>query len=76
MRCFGGNERSRLEGQYRSTQGGRNSCSQYEWASDKRNLKLAEYIDEDNPLTNGSLDQYRVYEIDVTMLTRNALGRY
>jgi len=40
---------------------------------DKKNLKLAEYIDDDNPLTNGSLDKYRLIQIDVSMLTRNAL---
>lgn len=41
---------------------------------DKKNLKLAEFIDGESPLTNGSLDKYLVYEIDVTMLTRNALA--
>src|SRR5690606_17574543 len=39
---------------------------------DKRNLKLADYGDE-NPLGNKSLDKYRVYEIDVTKLTKTAL---
>lgn len=40
---------------------------------DKKNLKLAEYIDDENPLTNRSLDKFRLQEIDITMLTRNAL---
>ena len=35
------------------------------------NLKKAEYAV--NPLTDGSLDRYRVFEVDITKLTTNAL---
>jgi 2-oxoglutarate/2-oxoacid ferredoxin oxidoreductase subunit alpha len=41
---------------------------------DIKNLKLAKYPETDNPLKNGSLEQYRVFEIDVTKLTRTALA--
>lgn len=41
---------------------------------DAKNLKLAKYPDGVNPLTNGSLDKYKVYEIDVTKITRTALA--
>jgi len=40
---------------------------------DKRNLKLAGYLDQRNPLEDNSLGKYRVIEIDVTKLTREAL---
>ncbi len=40
---------------------------------DKRNLSLAGYIDGNNPLSDGSLGKYRVIEIDITKLTREAL---
>jgi len=40
---------------------------------DKKNLRLAEYIDGDNPLENGSLDDYSVHKIDITKMTREAL---
>ncbi len=40
---------------------------------DKKNLKLAGYLDMENPLENNSLGKYRVIEIDVTKLTREAL---
>jgi len=40
---------------------------------DKKNLKLAGYIDMQNPLADNSLGKYRVIEIDVTKLTREAL---
>lgn len=39
---------------------------------DNKNLRLAGYADV-NPLQNKSLDKYRVFEIDVTKLTRTAL---
>lgn len=39
---------------------------------DKKNLRLAGYGD-DNPLEDKSLDDFRVYEVDVTKLTRTAL---
>jgi 2-oxoglutarate ferredoxin oxidoreductase subunit alpha len=40
---------------------------------DKRNLKLAGYLDQRNPLEDNSLGKFRVIEIDVTKLTREAL---
>lgn len=38
-----------------------------------KNLELAKYPKGDNPLKNGSLDKYQVYEVDVTKLTRACL---
>ncbi len=40
---------------------------------DKKNLRLAKYEDEQNPLLDKSLDQYRVIEMDITKMTREAL---
>lgn len=40
---------------------------------DTKNLKLAKYIDDENPLTDHSLDGYEVHAIDITKLTREAL---
>ncbi len=40
---------------------------------DAKNLKLAKYADGVNPLRDGSLDVYKVHEIDVTKITRAAL---
>ncbi|MCB0773446.1 MAG: 2-oxoacid:acceptor oxidoreductase family protein, partial [Flavobacteriales bacterium] len=40
---------------------------------DSKNLRLAGYPDEKNPLTDGSLDNYALHTVDVTKLTRNAL---
>jgi len=40
---------------------------------DAKNLRLANYADGDNPLENGSLDNYELIRIDVTKLTREAL---
>lgn len=40
---------------------------------DKKNLKLAGYVDLQSPLTDNSLSKYRLIEIDVTKLTREAL---
>jgi 2-oxoglutarate ferredoxin oxidoreductase subunit alpha len=40
---------------------------------DKKNLRLAEYEDSANPLEDNSLEAHRVFEIDVTKLTRGAL---
>lgn len=40
---------------------------------DKKNLTLAGYIDGNNPLENNSLGKYRLIEIDITKLTREAL---
>ncbi len=41
---------------------------------DPKNLKLAKYPDGVNPLTDGSLEKFKVYEIDVTKITRTALA--
>ncbi|MBL0047804.1 MAG: 2-oxoacid:acceptor oxidoreductase subunit alpha [Bacteroidetes bacterium] len=41
---------------------------------DAKNLKLAKYPDGVNPLKDSSLDKYKVYEIDVTKMTRTALA--
>ncbi len=41
---------------------------------DAKNLKLAKYPEGVNPLHNSSLDKYKVYEIDVTKITRTALA--
>ncbi len=40
---------------------------------DAKNLKLAKYPANVNPLKDGSLEKYKVHEIDVTKITRNAL---
>lgn len=40
---------------------------------DAKNLKLAKYPEGINPLHDGSLAAYKVYEIDVTKITRSAL---
>ncbi|MDX1479010.1 MAG: 2-oxoacid:acceptor oxidoreductase subunit alpha [Saprospiraceae bacterium] len=40
---------------------------------DKKNLRLAKYEDDANPLEDGTLDGYTVHEIPVTKLTREAL---
>lgn len=40
---------------------------------DKRNLKLAGYLDQRSPLEDNSLGKYRTIEIDITKLTREAL---
>lgn len=40
---------------------------------DAKNLKLAKYPDGVNPLKDGSLEKYKVFEIDVTKITRSAL---
>ncbi|MDQ3046396.1 MAG: 2-oxoacid:acceptor oxidoreductase subunit alpha [Bacteroidota bacterium] len=41
---------------------------------DGKNLKLAKYPEGVNPLKDGSLDKYKVHEIDVTKITRLALA--
>ncbi len=41
---------------------------------DVKNLKLAKYLDGVNPLRDGSLSGYTVYEIDVTKITRVTLA--
>ncbi|ACF12267.1 pyruvate flavodoxin/ferredoxin oxidoreductase domain protein [Chlorobaculum parvum NCIB 8327] len=41
---------------------------------DAKNLRLSGYGEENNPLTNGSLDDYRVFDIPVISLTRTALA--
>ncbi|MDH5233304.1 MAG: 2-oxoacid:acceptor oxidoreductase family protein, partial [Gammaproteobacteria bacterium] len=40
---------------------------------DSKNLKLAKYIDNENPLEDHSLDGYELHAIDITKLTREAL---
>lgn len=40
---------------------------------DKKNLRLAKYEDERNPLLDKSLDQYRVIEMDISKMTKEAL---
>ena len=40
---------------------------------DKKNLRLAKYDDGQNPLEDGSLDGFEVFEIQVTKLTRESL---
>ncbi|MCB9295027.1 MAG: 2-oxoacid:acceptor oxidoreductase subunit alpha [Lewinellaceae bacterium] len=40
---------------------------------DKKNLRLAKYADEQNPLEDGTLDGFEVHEIPVAKLTREAL---
>lgn len=41
---------------------------------DKKNLNLAKYPEGENPLEDGSLDSYRVYEVDVSSMTKEALS--
>jgi 2-oxoglutarate/2-oxoacid ferredoxin oxidoreductase subunit alpha len=43
---------------------------------DSKNLRLANYAEGDNPLENGSLDNYEVIRMDVTKMTREALKDY
>ncbi len=40
---------------------------------DTKNLKLAHYPDGANPLEDGTLDEFKVYRIDITRLTKEAL---
>ena len=40
---------------------------------DKKNLKLAKYEDDENPLTDHSLDEYTVHDFDITKMTQEAL---
>jgi 2-oxoglutarate ferredoxin oxidoreductase subunit alpha len=40
---------------------------------DAKNLRLANFPEGENPLENGSLDNYEVIKIDVTKMTREAL---
>ena len=41
---------------------------------DKKNLRLAGFLNDENPLTDTSLGKYRVLEMDVTKLTRACLA--
>lgn len=43
---------------------------------DGKNLRLANYPEGENPLDNGSLDNYEVIRIDVTKMTREALKEF
>ena len=40
---------------------------------DKKNLRLAKYEDGSSPLTDGTLDGYKIHEVDVTKITRETL---
>jgi len=40
---------------------------------DKKNLRLAKFEDAISPLTDGTLDGYKVHEVDVTKITRETL---
>ncbi|MBC7949941.1 MAG: 2-oxoacid:acceptor oxidoreductase subunit alpha, partial [Chitinophagaceae bacterium] len=40
---------------------------------DSKNLRLANYPDGENPIENGSLENYEVIKMDVTKMTREAL---
>lgn len=40
---------------------------------DKKNLRLAKYENESNPLEDGSLEGYNVHEVDVTKITKETL---
>ena len=40
---------------------------------DSKNLRLANYPDGENPLDNGSLDNFEVIRMDITKMTREAL---
>jgi 2-oxoglutarate ferredoxin oxidoreductase subunit alpha len=41
---------------------------------DPKNLRLAGYVDQQEPLTDGTLANYTVHAVDVTKMTRNALA--
>jgi len=43
---------------------------------DSKNLRLANYPEGENPLENGSLENYEVIKIDVTKMTREALKEF
>mgnify|MGYP002336072367 FL=1 len=43
---------------------------------DSKNLRLAKIDENDNPLTNGSLDAYTVHEADITKLTKEAVREF
>lgn len=44
---------------------------------DSKNLKLANYPpDAQSPLEDGTLDEFRVYKVDVSRLTKEALKDY
>jgi 2-oxoglutarate/2-oxoacid ferredoxin oxidoreductase subunit alpha len=43
---------------------------------DSKNLRLANYPEGENPIENGSLDNYEVIKIDVTKMTREALKEF
>jgi 2-oxoglutarate ferredoxin oxidoreductase subunit alpha len=40
---------------------------------DKKNLRLAKYEDGITPLSDGTLDGYKIHEVDVTKITRETL---
>src|SRR5450432_865786 len=43
---------------------------------DSKNLRLANYPDGENPLENGSLDNYELIKMEITKMTREALKEF
>lgn len=43
---------------------------------DAKNLRLANIPESENPLLNGSLDKYTVYQADITKLTKQAVAEF
>lgn len=41
---------------------------------DKKNLNLSKYGEENNPLEDGSLSEYTLYEVDISKLTKESLS--
>ncbi|MFN1833798.1 2-oxoacid:acceptor oxidoreductase subunit alpha [Balneola sp. MJW-20] len=41
---------------------------------DRKNLNLAKYGDDENPLEDGTLDGYQVHKLDITKLTKESLS--
>jgi 2-oxoglutarate ferredoxin oxidoreductase subunit alpha len=41
---------------------------------DSKNLRLAKYPNESNPITDGSLEGFKIHEIDITKITRETLN--
>lgn len=41
---------------------------------DSKNLRLAKYPNESNPLTDGTLEGFKIHEIDITKITRETLN--
>lgn len=75
MRRVGGNECRSTQSQLPNLKRGGTIIANTD-GFDKKNLRLAGYIDLQNPLTDQSLSQYRLVEIAVTQMTRDALKDY